>query len=54
MRGLLGMNHIPGGVGPNGTDNILYAPKGMPPSGFQHPHCGDTDVVPNDNAATHQ
>ena len=50
IRGLLGMNHIPGGVGPNGTDNILYAPKGKPPTGFEHPHCGDSDVVPKDAA----
>ncbi len=48
IRGLLGMNHIPSGVGPNGTDNILYAAKGKPPSGFEHPHCGDFDVVPKD------
>ena len=46
MRALLGMDSIPGGVGPNGTDNILYASAGAPPSGFQHPHCSETDITP--------
>jgi len=34
IRGLLKLNHIPFGVGLNGTDNILYAPSGTPPTGF--------------------
>ena len=46
MRALLGLNGIPAGVGPDGTDNILYAPAGTTPTGFQHPHCGDSDVTP--------
>lgn len=51
MRILLKLNHIPSGVGLNGTDNILYAPAGTTPTGFQHPHCGASDIVPKDNAA---
>ena len=51
MRGLLKLNHIPSGVGLNGTDNILYAAAGTVPTGFQHPHCGATDIVPTDGAA---
>lgn len=51
MRGLLKLNHIPSGVGLNGTDNILYAPAAAAPTGFQHPHCGASDIVPKDSAA---
>lgn len=51
IRGLLKLNSIPAGVGLNGTDNILYAPSGTVPTGFQHPHCGATDVVPSDSAS---
>jgi uncharacterized protein GlcG (DUF336 family) len=54
IRGLLKLNHIPGGVGLNGTDNILYAANGATPTGFQHPHCGATDVVPKDDTASQQ
>jgi uncharacterized protein GlcG (DUF336 family) len=46
IRALLALDSIPGGVGLNGTDNILYAPAGTPPTGFQHPHCSDTDITP--------
>ncbi len=46
MRALLQLDSIPGGVGLNGTDNILYAPAGTTPTGFQHPHCAPTDVTP--------
>ncbi len=46
MRALLGLDGIPGGVGPNGTDNILYAPAGTPPTGFEHPHCAASDITP--------
>lgn len=48
IRVLLALNHIPAGVGLNGTDNILYAASGTTPTGFQHPHCGMTDIVPSD------
>ena len=40
----LGLDMVPSGVGPGGTDNIIYA-NGTP-TGFQHPHCGATDVTP--------
>lgn len=41
----LGLDKVPGGVAPGGTDNIIYA-SGPTPTGFQHPHCGTTDVTP--------
>lgn len=40
----LGLDKVPAGVAPDGTDNIIYASG--PPSGFQHPHCGSGDVTP--------
>lgn len=46
MRRLAGLNGIPGGVAPDGTDNISYAPLGTPPTGFQQPHCFPTDITP--------
>ena len=48
MRHDAGLDGIPGGVGLNGTDNILYAAVGTTPTGFEHPHClGPTvDVTP--------
>ena len=44
MRALSKLDTVPAGVGPNNTDNIIYA-SGTP-SGFQHPHCGSTDITP--------
>jgi uncharacterized protein GlcG (DUF336 family) len=41
----LGLDIVPGGVATGGTDNIIYA-NGSTPTGFQHPHCGDSDVTP--------
>jgi uncharacterized protein GlcG (DUF336 family) len=41
----LGLDRVPSGVAPDGTDNIIYA-NGTAPTGFQHPHCGGTDVTP--------
>lgn len=41
----LGLDIVPGGVAPDGTDNIIYA-SGTTVTGFQHPHCGTTDVTP--------
>lgn len=41
----LGLDKVPGGVAPDGTDNIVYAAGGAP-TGFQHPHCGAADVTP--------
>jgi uncharacterized protein GlcG (DUF336 family) len=47
MRRLSGFDHIPGGVGPGGTDNIDYAPAGVAPTGFQQPHCNPAvDITP--------
>lgn len=50
MRHLAGFDGIPpGGVGPNGTDNILYAPATTPPTpptGFEQPHCFSFDITP--------
>jgi hypothetical protein len=40
----LGLDKVPGGVAPDGTGNIIYA-NGAP-TGYQHPHCGSTDVTP--------
>ena len=44
MRRLANLDKVPSGVAPDGTDNIIYA-SGTP-SGFQHPHCGTSDVTP--------
>jgi uncharacterized protein GlcG (DUF336 family) len=46
MRRLAGLAGIPGGVGFGGTDNIDYAPEGKVPTGFQHPHCFPSDLLP--------
>jgi uncharacterized protein GlcG (DUF336 family) len=46
MRAMAGFDHIPGGVAPDHTDNIIYASNGTPPTGFQHPHCFPTDITP--------
>jgi len=49
MRHLAGLDGTPpGGVGPNGTDNINYYPVGSPvdPSQFAQPHCLPTDITP--------
>ena len=46
MRHNAGLDVIPGGVGPGGTDNISYAAVGTPPTGFQHPHCFPNDITP--------
>jgi uncharacterized protein GlcG (DUF336 family) len=48
MRRNAHLDSIPGGVGFNGTDNIDFAPGNSAPKGFQHPHCGDSDVPPAD------
>ena len=46
MRHDAGLDMIPGGVGPGNTDNILYAPLGTTPTGFEHPHCFSSDITP--------
>lgn len=39
VRDSLGLDHIPGGVGPGGTDNLNLADE-VTPNTFQHPKCG--------------
>jgi len=46
MRKLAGLDKIPAGEGPGGTDNISYAPLGQSPTGFQQPHCFPQDITP--------
>jgi uncharacterized protein GlcG (DUF336 family) len=46
MRHNAGFDNIPGGVSPAGTDNIIYAPAGTPPTGFEQPHCFPSDMTP--------
>jgi uncharacterized protein GlcG (DUF336 family) len=46
MRQRAGLDGIPGGVGPHNTDNILYAPPGQAPTGFEQPHCFPQDITP--------
>lgn len=41
----IGLDIVPGGVGPGGTDNIIYA-AGEKVTGFEHPHCGTSDITP--------
>jgi uncharacterized protein GlcG (DUF336 family) len=45
MRKAAGYDAIPGGVA-SGTDNIIYAPAGQPPTGFEQPHCFASDITP--------
>jgi uncharacterized protein GlcG (DUF336 family) len=47
MRQLAGYNTLPSGVAPDNTDNIIYAPIGTPPTGFEHPHCFASDLTPS-------
>jgi uncharacterized protein GlcG (DUF336 family) len=46
MRQLAALNGVPKGVAPDDTDNIIYAPLGTPPTGFQQPHCFPSDLSP--------
>jgi uncharacterized protein GlcG (DUF336 family) len=46
MRHLAGLDAIPGGVAPGNTDNIIYAPAGTFPTGFEQPHCFPQDITP--------
>jgi uncharacterized protein GlcG (DUF336 family) len=51
MRHLAGLDIIPGGVGPAGTDNIAYYAYGsnvatQDPSQFAQPHCLPSDITP--------
>ena len=46
MRLLAGYNTLPSGVAPDNTDNIIYAPAGQAPTGFEQPHCFPSDLTP--------
>jgi uncharacterized protein GlcG (DUF336 family) len=46
MRRMAGLDGIPGGVGLNHTDNIVYARIGTTPTGFEQPHCFPQDITP--------
>jgi uncharacterized protein GlcG (DUF336 family) len=46
MRLLAGLNVLPAGVAPDNTDNIIYAPAGTAPTGFEQPHCFPSDLTP--------
>ena len=39
MRALAGLDTVPGGVAPNGTDDIIFLAAGEAPNGFKHPKC---------------
>jgi uncharacterized protein GlcG (DUF336 family) len=47
MRLLAGLNAVPSGVAPDNTDNIIYAPSGTAPTGFEQPHCFPSDLSPS-------
>jgi uncharacterized protein GlcG (DUF336 family) len=47
MRLLAGLNTVPKGVAPDNTDNIIYAPLGTTPTGFEQPHCFPSDLTPS-------
>jgi uncharacterized protein GlcG (DUF336 family) len=46
MRKLAGYDSVPSGVAPDNTDNIIYAPSGKAPTGFEQPHCFPQDLTP--------
>lgn len=46
MRGRAGFGTVPSGVAPDDTDNIIYAPSGTAPTGFEQPHCFPQDLTP--------
>jgi uncharacterized protein GlcG (DUF336 family) len=43
-RNTLGLDHVPGGVGPAGDDGIAYLAAGEAPTGFKHPSCGGKEA----------
>ena len=47
MRLLASLNVVPKGVAPDDTDNIIYAPAGTVPTGFEQPHCFPSDLTPS-------
>ncbi len=46
MRKLAALDGVPNGVAPDKTDNIIYAPLGTVPTGFEQPHCFPSDLTP--------
>ena len=46
MRKKAGLDGTPGGLGLNGTDNIVYLGAGELPNGAKHPHCISSDITP--------
>ena len=46
MRHAAKLDNVPGGVAPGNTDNIIYAPSGQSPTGFEQPHCFPSDITP--------
>ena len=46
MRKLAALDAVPSGVAPDNTDNIIYAPAGTAPTGFEQPHCFPSDLSP--------
>jgi uncharacterized protein GlcG (DUF336 family) len=46
MRKLAGYDAVPAGQAPDGTDNIIYAASGSTPTGFEQPHCFNSDLSP--------
>jgi uncharacterized protein GlcG (DUF336 family) len=47
MRKLAALDAVPKGVAPDNTDNIIYAPLGTVPTGFEQPHCFPSDLSPS-------
>ena len=47
MRMGVKLDATPNGPAPDGTDNIIYAPVGTAPTGFEQPHCFPTDLTPS-------
>jgi uncharacterized protein GlcG (DUF336 family) len=47
VRDALGLDNIPGGVGPDDTDNLNLAAE-VAPNTFQHPECGfgEDEIIP--------
>jgi uncharacterized protein GlcG (DUF336 family) len=48
VRDGLALDNIPGGVGPNDTDNLNLAVGDVAPNSFEHPQCGfgEEDIIP--------
>jgi uncharacterized protein GlcG (DUF336 family) len=46
MRSRASFGGVPAGVAPGNTDNIIYAPTGASPTGFEQPHCFPQDITP--------